>query len=111
MKNEKALERSETKARGQEALIKKHYFEQKQNADSQSEKKEITFQDWSTKFLEIAALDYQDKPGTLAFFQDRVKALLRYKPLNLVLLSKIDAELIDAPKRLRRYCLEYRNAA
>src|SRR5262249_33090438 len=56
---------------------------------------EIAFSFWAERFLELAAQEYKQKPNTVAFFTDRVNALLRFKPLKETLLSKIDRELVD----------------
>jgi|GEM_PF-1905130 len=94
-RTQKALQKSQAKARQQEALIKEQYFREKQEAAERPRKREITLEDWAEKFLEIAALDYKHKPKTLSYYTERVKALLKFKELRIALLSKIDAELID----------------
>src|SRR5262249_22301923 len=89
-------ERSKAKARQQEALVKRGYFEEKQKtADNAGAKPEITLEEFSKKFLERAAIDHQGKPNYLAFLCDRVAALLRFKSLASALISKIDEELIN----------------
>jgi len=91
----KAIERAKNKARKAEALLRKDYFDTKATEADADQRREIIFEDWSTKFLEVAALDYKGKPKTLKFYTERVNALLRYKQLKTALLSKIDTELVD----------------
>jgi integrase len=97
----KAEEKSKAKARGQQALIKQSYIEEKRKGTT-PERKEITFQDWATIFQEkVIPVDYRSKENTAAFYMDRAKALLRYKPLASCLLSRIDSELLDGYRLFR----------
>jgi len=95
-KSPKAEERSKAKARQQEALVKKDYFEEKlRTIEAGAAKPQITLKEFSKKFLERAAIDHQGKPNYCAFLRDRVAALLRFKSFEHALISRIDEELIN----------------
>jgi integrase len=94
-KTKRAEERSKAAARQAEALVRQGYFKEKQEAAIASTKKaEINVSDFSKKFLDDAAITYQEKPKTVSFFNERVRALLTYAPLKQALLSRLDEELL-----------------
>ena len=94
-KTSKAEERSKAKARQAEARIKDGYFSEKVEAlANTSRKAEISVSDFSKKFLDDAAITYQAKPKTVRFFNERVRALLKYDQLKNALLSRLDEELL-----------------
>ena len=94
-KTPKAEERSKAKARQQEALVKQDYFKEKQQAaENAGAKPETTFEKFSEKFLEWSAIRHSSKPKTVAYYRERVAALLRFDTLKSAVLSRIDQEMI-----------------
>src|SRR6516165_8816930 len=59
----KALEKSQAAARQQEALIKQQYFKEKEEAaENAGTKADITFEQFSKKFLEWVEVKHAKKP-------------------------------------------------
>jgi integrase len=93
----KALEKSQAAARQQEALIKQQYFKEKEEAaENAGTKADITFEQFSKKFLEWVEVKHAKKPKTIRYYKERVTALLRFDSLKHTLVSRIDDELIAA---------------
>jgi hypothetical protein len=93
----KAFEKSQAAARQQEALIKAEYFKEKEEAaESAGKKTDITFGDFSKKFIEWVEVKHAKKPKTVTYYKQRVAAILRFENIKSALLSQIDEELIAA---------------
>src|SRR5262245_59215534 len=94
-RTEKAFEKSQSAARQAEALIKQQYFKEKEEAaEHAGVKADITFQEFSEKFIDWVQVKHKKKPKTVRYYKERVAALLRFEKLKFALLSKIDDELI-----------------
>lgn len=94
-RTEKAFDLSRKKARQEEGLIRKEYFGQKERLLREGAwKSEITFADFTKKFLEWVAVEHKRKPNTVRYYRERVVALIRFDPLKKALISRIDEELI-----------------
>jgi integrase len=65
-------------------------------------KKVPTFQEFTKTFLDAVRVRSADKPRTVAFYEDRTKRLLKYRPLREARLDAIDEALIERYVTLRR---------
>lgn len=102
-KSPKAEELSKKKARQAEALTRQQYYaDLEQEAQAKSGKPQVTFEKFTEQFLQHVRVQHANKPKTVAFYESRVDALLRYDPLKTCLVSQIDEELIAQYKQWRR---------
>ena len=70
----KAFEKSQAAARQQEALIKQQYFKEKEEAEQNAgAKADITFQEFSKKFLDWVEIKHQKKPKTVRYYSSGLR--------------------------------------
>jgi hypothetical protein len=81
----KAFEKSKAAARQAEALVKQHYFKEKDEAAANADiKPDTTFREFSKKFLDWVDVEYQSKPNTIFYYRDRIRSLCRFEKLASV---------------------------
>jgi len=67
-RTEKAFEKSQSAARQAEALIKQQYFKEKEEAaEHAGVKPDITFQEFSEKFIDWVQVKHKKKPNTVRY--------------------------------------------
>src|SRR5262245_7097038 len=102
IRTQKAFDKSQAAARQQEALIKQQYFKEKEEAaENAGAKSDISFLDFTKKFIDWVEVKHKGKPKTVRYYKERVAALLRFEKLESALLSKVDEELISEFVRWR----------